>query len=186
MAAVREASASSAPSPTVIGRRRLSSPACAAMGSLLPSSSWTDQRRMAAHLCREGARTDAAARRHRDLGQSQLAQGRRRARDRRGARRQAALPRYSPDLNPIEQLFAKLKALLRKAAARTVEALWTAVATLLTAFSTDECANYFANAGNRRSSRKRSGVPFPLHSSAAAHSHCGGIAKRLIGCLQRR
>jgi transposase len=44
------------------------------------------------------------------------------------------LPPYSPDLNPIEQLFAKLKALLRKAAARTVEALWTAVATLLTAF----------------------------------------------------
>src|SRR5262249_11715851 len=134
------------------GRRRLSSPACAAMGSLLPSSSWADQRRMAPHLCREGARTDAAARRHRDLGQSQLAQGRKRARDRRGARRQAALPRYSPDLNPIEQLFAKLKALLRKAAARTVEALWTAVATLLTAFSTDECANYFANAGYRRSS----------------------------------
>src|SRR5262245_57980909 len=95
---------------------------------------------------------DAAARRHRNPGQSQLAQGRRRARDRRGARRQAALPRYSPDLNPIEQLFAKLKALLRKAAARTVEALWTAVATLLTAFSTDECANYFANAGYRRSS----------------------------------
>src|SRR2546430_5140453 len=124
MAAVREASASSAPSPTVIGRRRLSSPACAAMGSLLPSSSWTDQRRMVPHLCREGARTDAAARRHRDPGQSQLAQRRRRARDHRGTRR------HAPDLNPIEQLFAKLKAILRKAAARTVEALWTAVATL--------------------------------------------------------
>ena len=66
----RKASASSAPSPTVIGRRRLSSPACAAMGSLLPSSSWTDQRRMVPHLCREGARTDAAARRHRDPGQA--------------------------------------------------------------------------------------------------------------------
>ena len=108
----RKASASSAPSPTVIGRRRLSSPACAAMGSLLPSSSWTDQRRMVPHLCREGARTDAAARRHRDPGQSQLAQRRRRARDHRGTRR------HAPDLNPIEQLFAKLKALLRKAAAR--------------------------------------------------------------------
>ena len=69
----------------------------------------------------------------------------------RGARL-LCLPPYSPDLNPIEQLFAKLKALLRKAAARTVEALWTAVATLPTAFSTDECANYFANAGYRRSS----------------------------------
>jgi hypothetical protein len=125
----RKASASSAPSPTVIGRRRLSSPACAAMGSLLPSSSWTDQRRMVPHLCREGARTDAAARRQRDPGQSQLAQGRRRARDRRGAWRQAALPAaLFARPQPIEQLFAKLKALLRKAAARTVEALWTAVA----------------------------------------------------------
>jgi transposase len=47
----------------------------------------------------------------------------------RGARL-LCLPPYSPDLNPIEQLFAKLKAILRKAAARTVEALWTAVATL--------------------------------------------------------
>ena len=103
-----KASASSAPSPTVIGRRRLSSPACAAMGSLLPSSSWTDQRRMVPHLCREGARTDAAARRHRHPGQSQLAQGRRRARDRRGARRQAALPaalfaRPQPDRVALRQ-----------------------------------------------------------------------------------
>ena len=57
------------------------------------------------------------------------------------------LPPYSPDLNPIEQLFAKLKALLRKAAARTVEALWAVIARLLSHFSTHECANYFANAG---------------------------------------
>jgi transposase len=119
-----------------------------------------------------------------NLGAHKVA-GVRAAVEARGARL-LDLPPYSPDLNPIEQLFAKLKALLRKAAARTVEALWTAVATLRTAFSTDECANYFATAGNRRSSRKRSGVPFPLHSSAAAHSHCGGIAKSLIGCLQRR
>jgi transposase len=60
------------------------------------------------------------------------------------------LPPYSPDLNPIEQLFAKLKALLRKAAARTVEALWTAVGALLSAFNPDECTNYFANAGYGR------------------------------------
>ena len=57
------------------------------------------------------------------------------------------LPPYSPDLNPIEQLFAKLKALLRKAAERSVEGLWNRIAALLDAFSPDECANYFRNAG---------------------------------------
>jgi transposase len=57
------------------------------------------------------------------------------------------LPPYSPDLNPIEQVFAKLKALLRKAAARTVDALWAAIATALDAFTPDECANYFTNSG---------------------------------------
>ncbi len=57
------------------------------------------------------------------------------------------LPPYSPDLNPIEQAFAKLKALLRKRAARTVDALWDAIGELLGAFTTTECANYFANLG---------------------------------------
>lgn len=57
------------------------------------------------------------------------------------------LPPYSPDFNPIEQLFAKLKALLRKAAERSVEGLWTRIAALLDAFTPDECANYFRNAG---------------------------------------
>jgi transposase len=57
------------------------------------------------------------------------------------------LPKYSPDLNPIEQVFAKLKHLLRKAAARTLEAVCAAIAQLLQAFSPEECANYFANAG---------------------------------------
>jgi transposase len=57
------------------------------------------------------------------------------------------LPPYSPDLNPIEQLFAKLKALLRKIAARTVSSLWAAVGTVLPLFSAAECANYFDNAG---------------------------------------
>lgn len=61
------------------------------------------------------------------------------------------LPPYSPDLNPIEQAFAKLKALLRKAATRTVEALWTVIGESLSAFSPDECANYLADAGYRRS-----------------------------------
>ena len=57
------------------------------------------------------------------------------------------LPSYSPDFNPIENAFSKLKALLRKAAARTVEALWTAIGRLLDAFTPAECANYFAAAG---------------------------------------
>ena len=57
------------------------------------------------------------------------------------------LPPYSPDFNPIEQAFAKLKALLRKAAARTLDALETAIAAALDAFSPDECANYFTAAG---------------------------------------
>ena len=57
------------------------------------------------------------------------------------------LPPYSPDFNPIEQLFAKLKALLRKAAERSVEALWSRIASLLDAFPPHECSNYFRNAG---------------------------------------
>lgn len=57
------------------------------------------------------------------------------------------LPPYSPDLNPIEQVFAKLKALLRKAAARTKEALWTTIAELLDHFSVEECQNYLSNCG---------------------------------------
>jgi transposase len=57
------------------------------------------------------------------------------------------LPPYSPDFNPIEQAFAKLKALLRKAAARTLDALETAIAAALDAFVPDECANYFTASG---------------------------------------
>jgi transposase len=57
------------------------------------------------------------------------------------------LPPYSPDFNPIEQLFAKLKALLRKAAERSVEDLWSRIGDLLDAFEPAECTNYFRNAG---------------------------------------
>ena len=60
------------------------------------------------------------------------------------------LPPYSPDLNPIEQAFAKLKALLRKAAERTVDGLWTAIGQLLDLFPPAECANYLANSGYPR------------------------------------
>jgi transposase len=60
------------------------------------------------------------------------------------------LPPYSPDLNPIEQAFAKLKALLRKAAQRTVEGLWTMIGQLLDLFPPAECSNYLANSGYPR------------------------------------
>jgi transposase len=57
------------------------------------------------------------------------------------------LPPYSPDFNPIENAFAKLKALLRKAAERTVTALWNTVGDLIDQFTPAECANYFRAAG---------------------------------------
>lgn len=57
------------------------------------------------------------------------------------------LPPYSPDLNPIENAFAKLKAMLRKAAARSIEQLWDAIARIIQTYSPRECANYFAAAG---------------------------------------
>ena len=57
------------------------------------------------------------------------------------------LPPYSPDFNPIENAFAKLKALLRKAAERTVEGLWTAIGELIDLFTPKECRNFFAAPG---------------------------------------
>lgn len=57
------------------------------------------------------------------------------------------LPPYSPDLNPIEQVFSKLKALLRKAADRSVEKLWKTIGKLLDLFTKQECKNYFTNSG---------------------------------------
>jgi transposase len=57
------------------------------------------------------------------------------------------LPPYSPDLNPIEQVFAKLKTLLRKAAERSVEATWRRIGALLQQFPPHECASYLRNSG---------------------------------------
>jgi len=57
------------------------------------------------------------------------------------------LPKYSPDLNPIEKFFAKLKHWLRKAARRTVDAVYHAIADILPLTSPTECSNYFAQAG---------------------------------------
>ena len=59
------------------------------------------------------------------------------------------LPKYSPDLNPIEQVFAKLKHLIRNAAARTVDAVCVAIGEALQAFTPEECANYLKNSGYR-------------------------------------
>ena len=57
------------------------------------------------------------------------------------------LPKYSPDLNPIEQFFAKLKHWLREAARRTIDDLYEAIGPILATLTSKECANYFANAG---------------------------------------
>jgi transposase len=57
------------------------------------------------------------------------------------------LPPYSPDFNPIEQAFSKLKAHLRKAAERTIHGLWNAIGRILDLYSPQECASYFAHAG---------------------------------------
>lgn len=66
---------------------------------------------------------------------------------RTSARRSSTASPPSADFNPIEQAFAKLKALLRKAAARTIAALDTAIAEALDAFTPTECVNYFTNSG---------------------------------------
>lgn len=57
------------------------------------------------------------------------------------------LPPYSPDFNPIEKAFARLKAMLRKAAERTVTGLWDRIGQLVDLFQPDECANYFSSCG---------------------------------------
>lgn len=57
------------------------------------------------------------------------------------------LPPYSPDFNPIEKAFSKLKTLLRKAAERTVEGLWTTIGHLIDMFEPNDCRNYFASCG---------------------------------------
>jgi transposase len=73
------------------------------------------------------------------------------------------LPPYSPDLNPIEQLFAKLKALLRKAAARTKEALWSAIGELLDAFPQNACRapNWRSNSAWEEPLRRKSSRSSP-------------------------
>ncbi|TXH75546.1 MAG: IS630 family transposase, partial [Lysobacteraceae bacterium] len=57
------------------------------------------------------------------------------------------LPPYSPDLNPIEKMFSKLKAMLRRAAVRTMDALWDEIGRLIDTVTPEECSNYFASSG---------------------------------------
>ena len=64
------------------------------------------------------------------------------------------LPPYSPDLNPIEQLFSKLKSVLRRASARSIEALWGIIGACLADFTPRECASYIANSGYGQPYRK--------------------------------
>jgi transposase len=86
--------------------------------------------------------------RHRGHGQFAGAQGRRGApRDPHQGAELLYLPPYSPDLNPIELLFAKLKALLRKAAERSITALWDPIGELRNQFSAHECRHYLAHVG---------------------------------------
>jgi transposase len=63
------------------------------------------------------------------------------------------LPPYSPDFNPIEQVFAKLKQLLRSAAKRTIDELWNAIGKLVSEFSQQECLNYFRHCGYNATSK---------------------------------
>ena len=77
-------------------------------------------------------------------------QGARQAIEAKGAERRY-LPPCSPDLNPIENAFAKLKAMLRTAAERTIEGLWTTIGKLFHCFLPTECQNYIENAGDVRS-----------------------------------
>ena len=145
----RAANASSPRSRIAVGRRRPSWPHSASTGSRRPgcwrgrsmarafgltssgyscprcakatSSSWTISAVTRAKLCDELIRSAGA--------------------------KLFFLPKYSPDLNPIEQVFAKLKHLLRKAAARTAETVCAAIGQILTTYTPEECANYFRNSG---------------------------------------
>ena len=103
---------------------------------------WPDEWRGLRDLYRDAARSDPRPGRRRDHGQSFLAQERTRGpvTRQRGAW-PLFLPPYSPDLNPIEMAFAKLKELLRKLNARTIDQLWRAIGGICSLFTPDECWN---------------------------------------------
>ena len=99
------------------------------------------------------------------------------------------LPAYSPDLNPIEQLFAKLKHLLRKACARTVEATWKQIGHLLGQFTAKECKNYLSNLGYGQPNdimlialrrRTRPSQPASTTSSCVTGANDGSLVTRSL------
>ncbi len=111
-------------------------------------SRWADQWPQLSGLGRAMPGPDIARRRHRRARQSRQSQGAGGARSHTQCQRRLLfLPPYSPDLNPIEQVFAKLKTLLRKAAARSVEETWRGIGNVLNAFTPQECKNYVRNSG---------------------------------------
>lgn len=85
------------------------------------------------------------------------------------------LPPYSPDLSPIERAFAKLKALIRKAAARTYEALWQTVGQVCNLFTDEECYNFFKAAGYETNWKQRA----LMTTSGCAAVHSAGIQNRV-------
>ena len=93
------------------------------------------------------ARPNPAKGRHRHLGQSPRPKPGRRTSHPRARRLAHVSPPYSPDLNPIEMAFAKLKAHLRAMAMRTIDQLWKAIGQICGLFTSEECANYFEAAG---------------------------------------
>ena len=123
-------------SRTATGRRPPSSPACASRHGRAHGARRADQRRAFESLCRAGPGSRAPPRRRRRHGQPLQPQGAEGPRDDRGAGAELLfLPPYSPDFNPIENAFAKLKALLRKAAERTVDGLWNAIGRIADPFT---------------------------------------------------
>jgi hypothetical protein len=88
------------------------------------------------------------------------------------------LPAYNPDLNPIEQAFAKLKAVLRKTAARTFATLVEAIADALGTFTPEECENYIINSGYHHQSRKCSGLPFDVLEAGIGYAASCDLPRR--------
>jgi transposase len=108
----------------------------------------SDQSSRLPSLCGAGAGARTQPRRHRGDGQLSSHKGPAVCQAIAAAEaRLLYLPPYSPDFNPIENAFAKLKALLRKAAEPTVDGLWDAIGHIIDIFTPSECANYFAAAG---------------------------------------
>jgi len=87
------------------------------------------------------------------------------------------LPPYSPDFNPIEQAFSKLKAHLRKAAERTIHGLWNAIGRILNLYSPEECSNYFAACGYDADRSKTALAPLPSRSGHRGYQLFGAAVR---------